>query len=124
MNGIFSGLNRDNSGKFMRFAGHIASAKNLPFCRCLMGFQPKSQSDWNSAEYSDGCFRTTKLQCGNRTSSDKFLEMRSVSFPEDRSMEAVCILECESTCLHNCSCIAYAHDNNSCSIWMTDLLNL
>ena len=31
--------------------------------------------------------------------------------------------ECESTCLNNCSCTAYAYGDH-CSIWIGDLLNL
>ncbi|KAK8529637.1 hypothetical protein V6N12_060414 [Hibiscus sabdariffa] len=33
-------------------------------------------------------------------------------------------MECKSTCLENCSCTAYAFENNRCSIWIGDLLNL
>ncbi|KAI8010214.1 G-type lectin S-receptor-like serine/threonine-protein kinase SD1-13 [Camellia lanceoleosa] len=32
--------------------------------------------------------------------------------------------ECESSCLKNCSCTAYAYDRNGCSIWTMDLGNL
>lgn len=35
---------------------------SLPFCKCLMGFEPKSPSEWNSKDYSSGCVRKTKLQ--------------------------------------------------------------
>ncbi|KAI9094262.1 hypothetical protein K1719_026844 [Acacia pycnantha] len=32
--------------------------------------------------------------------------------------------ECESTCLNNCSCAAYAYDSNGCSVWNGDLLSV
>ncbi|KAI7979541.1 G-type lectin S-receptor-like serine/threonine-protein kinase [Camellia lanceoleosa] len=32
--------------------------------------------------------------------------------------------ECESSCLNNCSCTAYAYDSNGCSIWIGELMNL
>ncbi|GMP54284.1 hypothetical protein CsSME_00019499 [Camellia sinensis var. sinensis] len=32
--------------------------------------------------------------------------------------------ECESSCLKNCSCTAYAYDRNGCSIWTMHLVNL
>ncbi|KAL7250386.1 hypothetical protein ACSBR1_012403 [Camellia fascicularis] len=35
-----------------------------------------------------------------------------------------CATECESPCLKNCSCTAYAYDRNGCSIWTMDLVNL
>ncbi|KAL7219048.1 hypothetical protein ACSBR2_012175 [Camellia fascicularis] len=32
--------------------------------------------------------------------------------------------ECESSCLNNCSCTAYAYDSNECSIWIGKLMNM
>lgn len=39
-------------------------------------------------------------------------------------MEADLNDECESTCLSNCSCIAYAYNSSGCFIWRGELLNL
>ncbi|PON66948.1 S-receptor-like serine/threonine-protein kinase [Trema orientale] len=102
---------------------------SLPFCRCLTGFEPKSQSDWDLEDYSGGCSRRTNLQCGNNSlanvEKDKFLEMPSMSLPENKlSLRVRSTAECESSCLNNCSCTAYAYDENGCSIWTGDLLNL
>ncbi|XP_062106224.1 G-type lectin S-receptor-like serine/threonine-protein kinase At2g19130 [Humulus lupulus] len=106
------------------------SENSMPFCQCLKGFQPKSQNDWNLQDYSEGCVRRSELQCGNNISlttekKDRFLEVPSVSSPEDEQSErAGSTEECESICLRKCSCIAYAYDNKGCSVWTRDLVNL
>ncbi|KAF4382571.1 hypothetical protein F8388_015399 [Cannabis sativa] len=105
------------------------SENSLPFCQCLMGFQPKSQRDWDLKDYSGGCMRKSQLNCLNNSlpndEKDRFLEVPSMSVPENAQSEPVrSITECESTCLNNCHCIAYTYNNNGCSIWTRDLLNL
>ncbi|XP_030484528.1 G-type lectin S-receptor-like serine/threonine-protein kinase At2g19130 [Cannabis sativa] len=106
------------------------SENSMPFCQCLKGFKPKSQNDWDLQDYSEGCVRKSELHCGNNTSltnekKDRFLELPSVSSPEDEESKRVGnVEECESICLRKCSCIAYAYDNKVCSIWTRDLLNL
>ncbi|KAF3443790.1 hypothetical protein FNV43_RR13480 [Rhamnella rubrinervis] len=104
--------------------------RSLSFCNCLRGFEPKSQSDWDLEDYSSGCRRKTKLQCENNITTganggkDIFLQMSGITFPEaGRSVTAATAAECESTCLNDCSCTAYAYDSN-CLIWNGDLLNM
>ncbi|PON66933.1 Tyrosine-protein kinase [Trema orientale] len=113
------------------FCGTYGSCNenSLPFCRCLRGFEPRSSNDWYMGDYSSGCSRRTKLQCGNNSLNngdrDKFLEMPSMSLPDnEQSVQAGNIKECETTCFTTCSCTAYAYDNNGCSMWLGDLLNL
>ncbi|XP_028796042.1 G-type lectin S-receptor-like serine/threonine-protein kinase At2g19130 [Neltuma alba] len=100
-----------------------------PFCTCLTGFEPKSQTDWDLQDHSGGCVRRTKLQCENPTSpnreKDRFLAMPNVALPKHaKSVRAGEAGECESMCLNNCSCAAYAYDGNGCSVWNGDLLSL
>uniref|UniRef100_A0A2N9GJI4 Uncharacterized protein n=1 Tax=Fagus sylvatica TaxID=28930 RepID=A0A2N9GJI4_FAGSY len=103
--GICFGLNRDHNG-----------------------FQPTSDNSWNLSDYSGGCKRKTSLQCGNASLAngkrDKFLEMPNMKVPlQAQSVAVGSSSECESTCLNNCACTAYAYDKG-CSIWIGDLLNL
>ncbi|KAK4845200.1 hypothetical protein QYF36_002169 [Acer negundo] len=50
--------------------------------------------------------------------------MRSMFFQDNPESLAVgSVEECESACLSNCSCNAFAYDNG-CSIWKGDLFNL
>ncbi|KAI8558382.1 hypothetical protein RHMOL_Rhmol04G0087600 [Rhododendron molle] len=104
------------------------------FCNCLKGFSPKSVGDWNLGDYSGGCSRTTMLQCGNTSvanqeSTDKFYEypnvgwLRSDYIEPDYSLSSSAA-ECASSCLNNCSCTAYSYDNNTCSMWIGELVNL
>ncbi|KAL5581853.1 hypothetical protein UlMin_014295 [Ulmus minor] len=105
------------------FCGPYGSCneKYLPFCSCLTGFHPKSQSDWNLTDYSGGCVRQTNLQC----KSDKFQQKASMSLPDNMLFAHVASArECESACLSNCSCTAYVYDSIGCLIWMEDLLNM
>ncbi|PIN01077.1 Serine/threonine protein kinase [Handroanthus impetiginosus] len=104
---------------------------SLPFCSCLPGFKHKSESDWVLNDYSGGCVREMKLQCENNGSStyngreDKFLVQPYMSLPLHSEVVAVSSIgECESSCLRNCSCTAYAYDENGCSLWNGELLEL
>ncbi|KAI9086695.1 hypothetical protein K1719_031289 [Acacia pycnantha] len=74
------------------FCGAFGSCNenSQPFCTCLTGYTPKSQTDWGLQDHSG---------VGNAG-------------------------ECESTCLNNCSCAAYAYDSNGCSVWNGDLLSV
>ncbi|KAM2653054.1 hypothetical protein EV2_024739 [Malus domestica] len=98
-------------------------------CNCLNGFEPKSKRDWDLMDYSGGCSRKTRLYCENATSAngkpDQFLELPSMSLPEnEQSVEVGSFAECESFCLRNCSCTAYAYNRSGCSFWKGELLDL
>nr|XP_023890719.1 G-type lectin S-receptor-like serine/threonine-protein kinase At2g19130 [Quercus suber]POF21713.1 g-type lectin s-receptor-like serine/threonine-protein kinase [Quercus suber] len=106
----------------------ICNQQSLPFCSCLKGFQVTSSNSWNLSDFSAGCARKTSLQCGNDSLAngkrDKFWEMPNMKLPDHPQTVAVgSSSECESTCLNNCSCTAYAYGDH-CSIWIGDLLNL
>ncbi|KAE8654821.1 G-type lectin S-receptor-like serine/threonine-protein kinase [Hibiscus syriacus] len=114
------------------FCGAFGSCNeiSLPFCSCLRGFHPKSETNWNLSDFSDGCERTTRLQCEEDPNlvtgkTDKFLESPNVKLPERaKAMSVGSMLECESACLEYCNCTAYAYDSDGCQIWMTELLDL
>ncbi|CAL5336614.1 unnamed protein product [Camellia sinensis] len=113
------------------FCGQYGICNNIiqPFCNCLTGFNPKSLNDWNLSDYSGGCVRRTELLCGNITAAnqekDRFREISTTRLPEfPQSVAVGSAAECESSCLNNCSCTAYAYDSNGCSIWIGELMNL
>ncbi|KAI3457272.1 hypothetical protein Pfo_013935 [Paulownia fortunei] len=103
---------------------------SLPFCNCLPGFVHKSENDWNLKDYSGGCVREMNLLCENNGTTsndrrDKFFMSPYMSLPEhSQSLTVGSAVECESACLNNCSCTAYAYDGNGCSLWNGELLNL
>ncbi|RWV84167.1 hypothetical protein GW17_00054140, partial [Ensete ventricosum] len=69
------------------FCGSFGSCNEnaLPYCKCVQGFSPKSQSDWDLGDQSEGCVRNTLLQCGrsdsSRTEKDGFLPMSNMRLP-------------------------------------------
>lgn len=114
------------------YCGAFGSCQNvLPSCSCLQGFRIKNESDWDLNDYSGGCVRELSLQCeSNGTSSngrrDRFHMITNVKLPEfSQPMTAGSLGECESNCLNNCSCTAYAYDEGTgCSVWNVELVNL
>ncbi|KAM4087674.1 hypothetical protein ACB094_07G012800 [Castanea mollissima] len=100
-------------------------------CSCLPGFKPVS------GDVSSDCVRKTALQCSNNnsdTQNDKFLLMSKVDwldYPKPLKMSSD--KECQSSCLNNCSCIAYAFgakngsirsDESDCIEWHDSFSNL
>ncbi|XP_031129886.1 G-type lectin S-receptor-like serine/threonine-protein kinase At2g19130 [Ipomoea triloba] len=113
------------------YCGAFSICQNsLPFCNCLDGFEHKSDADWNRTDFSGGCVREAALGCGNNSTTnvakDKFkIYPQMAPSKYAISMMAGSAAECESYCLGNCSCSAYAyHDSDGCSIWNRELLNL
>ncbi|KAL4563135.1 hypothetical protein LXL04_027168 [Taraxacum kok-saghyz] len=106
----------------------ICDANAAPICKCTTGFRPKNKHAWDLRDGSDGCERSSKLDCG----SDGFLRMKNMKLPEsskafvDRKMN---LSECGAICKRNCSCAAYANMNiteggSGCVIWEVDLIDM
>ncbi|KAG5551835.1 hypothetical protein RHGRI_010064 [Rhododendron griersonianum] len=112
------------------FCGAFGTCNQItqPFCNCLKGFSPVG--DWNLSDYSGGCARTNKLQCGNTSfanqeSMDKFYEYPNMGLPDNSlSVASSSAAGCASSCLNNCSCTAYSYYSNRCLIWIGELVNL
>ncbi|XP_031092009.1 putative receptor-like protein kinase At4g00960 [Ipomoea triloba] len=108
----------------------ICTQTSSPVCACLYGFKYKSHKKWGLNEFSDGCERKTSLKCGTNYQeegmADSFKMYPNVRLPRHpQNITTQNQAECESTCLNNCSCTAYAyHNNNGCSLWAGQLLNL
>ncbi|KAG6519060.1 hypothetical protein ZIOFF_022549 [Zingiber officinale] len=85
---------------------------------------------------SDGCVRTTALDCSNDT--DGFFRKNSVKLPDTSSSSSsvnrsMSLEECQTWCLKNCSCTGYTASNISssgtgrgrgCIIWTSDLADI
>ncbi|CAI0549671.1 unnamed protein product [Linum tenue] len=103
----------------------VASICNLqdePLCVCIDGFGPKHQRDWDLGDHSGGCVRKTPLNCTNNAVGevDKFRTLPNMQYPSNpESWPSGNLQECESLCLANCSCDAFAYDNG-CLIWRRD----
>ncbi|KAG6487501.1 hypothetical protein ZIOFF_056087 [Zingiber officinale] len=101
----------------------------LAACKCLEGFEPTLQSQWDIGNYSAGCSRRMVLQCGE---GDEFQRVEGMKLPDqfvylrNRNLG-----DCKSECIRNCSCTAYAYaevtqDNSTmtrCLVWMGELID-
>ncbi|XP_059635596.1 putative G-type lectin S-receptor-like serine/threonine-protein kinase At1g61610 [Cornus florida] len=104
----------------------LCTVGDSQFCTCIEGFEAHNTSQWNNGNWSGGCVRRTPLQCDNSTSSDGFLAVEGLKFPDYADTVTVKnISECQTKCLTNCSCIAYAYlEGIDCMIWGGDLLDV
>ncbi|KAK3023849.1 hypothetical protein RJ639_044975, partial [Escallonia herrerae] len=102
---------------------------NSPVCGCLDKFVPKSQKDWDRADWSSGCVRKTPLDCQK---GDGFLKYIGVKLPDTRNSsfnESMTLDECHKVCLDNCTCMAYANldiraGGSGCLLWFGDLVDI
>ncbi|KAJ6769714.1 G-TYPE LECTIN S-RECEPTOR-LIKE SERINE/THREONINE-PROTEIN KINASE SD1-13 [Salix purpurea] len=111
-------------------------AQNSPICRCLIGFVPKNQDEWNKGIWTSGCVRKTSLQCDRiRNGSevgkeDGFMKLETMKVPtfaeywsyvpSSGSEQA-----CKDECLKNCSCVAYSYYNGfGCMAWTGNLIDI
>ncbi|XP_059661601.1 G-type lectin S-receptor-like serine/threonine-protein kinase At4g27290 [Cornus florida] len=109
----------------------ICSVANSPECGCLDKFMPRYPKDWDTADWSGGCVRRTPLDCHNG-SSNGFLKYSGVKLPDTRYSwfnRSMNLKECETVCLKNCSCMAYANidvtaGGSGCLLWFQDLIDI
>ncbi|XP_023636295.1 G-type lectin S-receptor-like serine/threonine-protein kinase At4g11900 isoform X2 [Capsella rubella] len=99
--------------------------KEMP-CRCVPGFERVVRQGWDDVnDFSGGCKRETKLQCGK--GNDKFVPIKNIKLASDPItliLTSSLVTTCASACLANCSCQAYALDNNKCLMWTRNAFNL
>ncbi|CAJ1795833.1 unnamed protein product [Sphenostylis stenocarpa] len=120
-------------GSFTICNAQSQGTKDSPICSCLKGFEPRNKEEWDTQNWTSGCFRSTTLQCerakdqntSTDTKEDVFWELQMVKvpdFPEGSSVEPDI---CRSQCLANCSCVAYSHDDViGCMSWTENLLDI
>ncbi|GFY91766.1 receptor kinase 3 [Actinidia rufa] len=84
----------------------VCDTNSSPVCKCMKGFAPKNAQEWYLRDGSDGCVRTTKLNCVD----DGFLALKNMKLPESATVAldgGMSIEECGEACRKNCSCTAY-----------------
>ncbi|KAL6313977.1 hypothetical protein AAG906_011708 [Vitis piasezkii] len=107
----------------------ICKIDESPKCECMKGFRPKFQSNWDMADWSNGCIRSTPLDCQK---GDGFVKYSGVKLPDTRNSwfnESMNLKECASLCMRNCSCTAYANSDirgggSGCLLWFGDLIDI
>ena len=108
----------------------ICDSNGFPVCKCIEGFHVKNQQQWDLKNFSDGCARKTKLDCG----TDGFKHKANVQLPDTTRMflnMSMTLLECRNMCLKNCSCTAYANaeitaggGGTGCVMWTDKLIDV
>nr|XP_043608430.1 G-type lectin S-receptor-like serine/threonine-protein kinase At2g19130 [Erigeron canadensis] len=101
----------------------VCNENTMPFCNCLTGFTPRSESDWHQGDFSGGCVRKSDLQCGRNEEVFDFLRIKVNSPPSNSSVAVGSAGECRTACLNSCSCNGYFIANNECSIWDGELMD-
>ncbi|PSS10315.1 G-type lectin S-receptor-like serine/threonine-protein kinase [Actinidia chinensis var. chinensis] len=112
----------------------VCNKNESPICRCLKGFEPKSNKEWGIRNWTSGCMRQTKLLCDKRIANlssgsgkiDGFWKFRGIKLP-DHSIYVPLddSAQCKLWCLNNCSCLAYAYINGiGCTTWAADLFDI
>ncbi|KAJ6769710.1 hypothetical protein OIU79_020549 [Salix purpurea] len=109
-------------------------AQNSPICRCLIGFVPKNQDEWNKGIWTSGCVRMTSLQCdrirngsevGKEDGFMKLEMMKVPAFAEYWSYPSSSEQDCKDECVKNCSCVAYSYYNGfGCMAWTRNLVDI
>ncbi|KAK9209442.1 hypothetical protein WN944_001808 [Citrus x changshan-huyou] len=127
----FSGLILDQCDNYALCGAYAICNmnSNSARCECLEGFVPKSPSEWDLLDKSDGCIRRTQLDCEH---GDGFLKRESVKLPDtsfSRVDKNISILACKELCSKNCSCTAYANADvrgggSGCLLWFHDLIDM
>ncbi|KAK7328007.1 hypothetical protein VNO77_22101 [Canavalia gladiata] len=103
----------------------ICNSNAFPVCSCIQGFSIRNQEEWNLRNFSSGCVRNTRLDCGK----DKFQPLQHVQPPETTTVfvnRSMTLVECEDMCTKTCSCTAYANveitnGGTGCVMWNAEL---
>ncbi|KAL1809034.1 hypothetical protein ACET3Z_026024 [Daucus carota] len=100
-------------------------------CKCLPGFKPKSQNEWDSREGKQGCVLKREGQlCGK---GEGFVRLTKVKLPDTTTARRNMNLgekACADLCLKDCSCTGYSAANvsgggfNGCITWYDKLVDL
>ncbi|KAL8506067.1 hypothetical protein ACS0TY_017069 [Phlomoides rotata] len=103
--------------------------RNSPACGCLNKFKPKDPQARDRGDWSNGCVRSTPLDCQK---GDAFLKYSGIKLPDTQHSwynKSTSLEECRLLCSKNCSCTAYATQNISrgehgCLLWFEDLVDI
>ncbi|WZZ28039.1 hypothetical protein YC2023_011440 [Brassica napus] len=100
-----------------------------PKCKCFKGFVPKFPEEWNRGNWTGGCIRRTELDCqGNSTGklANVFHPVANIKPPDFYTfVSSVDAEDCYQSCLHNCSCLAFAYIRGiGCLIWNQELIDV
>ncbi|TQE11032.1 hypothetical protein C1H46_003292 [Malus baccata] len=100
-------------------------------CKCLTGFVPKFEQQWDMGDWTGGCVREKALKCDRNR--EGFSKLEKLKLPDHAVLvgDKKSRTECEAECLKNCSCTAYVYPSVAqeistmrCITWHGDLVDL
>ncbi|KAG6386935.1 hypothetical protein SASPL_152115 [Salvia splendens] len=93
-----------------------------PACRCLSGFKPLVEVDWDSSDFSSGCVRRRPFHCTDKVG---YIKVTTSRLPESQESVELPNNVCELQCSKTCSCTAYAYGSGGkCILLEGDFLDL
>lgn len=113
----------------------VCNIQNLKLCECLAGYRPRSNTSWQSRDYSQGCQRKEKLKCED--GENGFLPLTNLKIPNTMINSTIhkniSLKACEIRCSTDCACVAYApiylrqaknYNLKGCILWFGDLIDI
>lgn len=126
---VYSTAYKDDCDRYALCGAYsTCNINRSPRCGCMEGFEPKHRNEWDAMDWSNGCVRKTRLDCGG----DGFAKYSGVKIPDTRNSwfnVSMNLQECKSVCLRNCSCSAYTNldirgGGSGCLLWSGDLIDV
>ncbi|RID48675.1 hypothetical protein BRARA_I05174 [Brassica rapa] len=107
----------------------ICNSREDPTCKCVKGFVPRNNTEWNARNWTSGCVRRASLQCnvsnGGGGKGDGFLKLQKMKVPINAEQSLANVQACPKVCSDNCSCTAYAYDRGiGCMLWSGELVDM
>uniref|UniRef100_A0A0E0JFQ8 Receptor-like serine/threonine-protein kinase n=1 Tax=Oryza punctata TaxID=4537 RepID=A0A0E0JFQ8_ORYPU len=108
---------------FDSYCGPYSLCTRSGSCICPVGFVSPYAGGWNGL----GCSRMVPMNCERGVSTHPqtgFYPIDGVyRFPKNSwSSDARSLKECESSCIRDCTCLAFAY-NTTCLLWFVELRN-
>ncbi|CDY66204.1 BnaA09g51740D [Brassica napus] len=104
----------------------FCSSKLLTPCACIRGFRPKNAAAWESMDYSDGCSREYGDSCDGGDTFEDVGDLRYDGVVQMSRLQQVSKSSCEKSCLGNCSCVGFYHNDKSslCKMLLEPPMNI
>nr|KYP44598.1 Putative serine/threonine-protein kinase receptor [Cajanus cajan] len=110
-------------------ANAVCSITDSRVCQCLEGFSPKSQQEWNTSNWRQGCIQNEPFHCKDRDVFVKYVGMKVPETTHTWVDENINLDECRARCSNNCSCMAFTNSDirgagSGCVLWFGELFDV
>ncbi|KAG5391839.1 hypothetical protein IGI04_021802 [Brassica rapa subsp. trilocularis] len=108
----------------------ICNSREETQCKCVKGFVPRNETEWDARNWSNGCVRRAMLKCnasngGGGGKEDGFMKLEKMKVPINAIQSLANEQACPQQCTDNCSCTAYAYDKGiGCMLWSGSLVDM